>query len=102
MGAHNEQGGIVLLGLGAQLVGGVALAQHILQFDVFQQVSHSGVAALDLGADGAFVLVLLFHIYQPDVAQPAVCNVNGQIDGIGRTGRKIESNNYSVHVFGVL
>ena len=85
MGTHDEQGGVVFLGLGCQLVGGVAFAQHILQFDAFQQVGHTGVSALDFGADGTFVLVFLFHINQPDVALPAVCNINGKVDSISRT-----------------
>ena len=98
MGAHDEQRGIVFGGLLGELVGGVALAQHILQFDALQQRTHGGVAALYLLADGALGLVLLFDVDEPDVALPAVCDVYGQVDGIGRARRKIKSNDNSVHV----
>ena len=101
MGTHKEEGGVVGLGLSRELVGRVALTQDILQLDAFQQMGHTGIAALYLGADGRFILVFFLYVHKSDVALPTICNIDSQVYGIGRTRRKVEADNYSVHVFSV-
>ena len=95
--ACDEEGGIVFLGLLGQFLRGISLTQDIFQLDTIQQMRHAGVATFDFSPDGGLVFLFFFHIDQPDVTLPAVGNVDGEVDSIGRTRRKIETNNNFVH-----